>query len=129
MAARKGGKQPIPPGLSTCPQNKVTHPARKAGVAPIRRRPHEEIARDKEKIAHEKQQKIQRDAQARVKAAQIKDRLHQEDLDCKIHGNYPAHTEVMPFKPLMATRQDSTEESELAIDLETCDKDIELQKK
>ncbi|KAG6852257.1 hypothetical protein C0991_001508, partial [Blastosporella zonata] len=104
MAARKGGKQPIPPGLSTRPQNKATHPAKKAGVAPIRRRPHEEIAREKEKIAHEKEQKIQRDAHARVRAAQIEDRLHQEDLDREIYDNTESAIETCDEDELQKTQ-------------------------
>ncbi|KAG6806380.1 hypothetical protein H0H92_011552, partial [Tricholoma furcatifolium] len=78
-----GGKiaQQLPPGLKTRARNKDTHPAAAVGLAPKLRGSREEIQKRQVLSAQEKKDKIAADAQARLHAAEVEDRLRQEDIE------------------------------------------------
>ncbi|KAG6811291.1 hypothetical protein H0H92_008158 [Tricholoma furcatifolium] len=81
--------QQLPPRLTTRARNKDTHPAAAVGLAPKLRGSREEIQRRHALSAQEKKDKIVADAQARLHAAEIEDRLRQEDIDRERIANHP----------------------------------------
>ncbi|KAG6807469.1 hypothetical protein H0H92_007350, partial [Tricholoma furcatifolium] len=97
-------KLPISPGLQTRARNKTVHPAKDAGVAPIPRRSHAETMAEKAQIAEEKHQQAEREAQAKLRAVQIEDRLRQEDMDREKNGNHPQQSHLAAFKPQTAPK-------------------------
>ncbi|KAG6808919.1 hypothetical protein H0H92_002375 [Tricholoma furcatifolium] len=108
MAAsgRRGGQE-VPQGLKTHPTNKNVHPAAAAGVAPkpcgsrTEKKENRKL-REKQKAAIE-----DKEAQARIQAAEIEDRLQEEDDYRDSAANHPALCNVSHFRPTLVEKSDT----------------------
>ncbi|KAG6823528.1 hypothetical protein H0H92_009896, partial [Tricholoma furcatifolium] len=59
---------------------------------------------EKAQITEEKCQQAEREAQAKLRAAQIEDRLREEDMDREKNGNHPQRSHLAAFKPPTAPK-------------------------
>ncbi|KAG6808989.1 hypothetical protein H0H92_002079 [Tricholoma furcatifolium] len=100
MAAsgRRPGQEALQ-GLKTHPGNKNMHPAAAAGVAPKPRGSRAEQKENRELREKQKATIEDKEAQARIQAAEIEDRLQEEDYYRDSAANHPAPRNVLHFRP------------------------------
>ncbi|KAG6805828.1 hypothetical protein H0H92_013817, partial [Tricholoma furcatifolium] len=92
-------KRPLPPPIGTRTQNKEVHPAVKAGVTARPRRSGEEVEAERTRKSQEKRQREEEEDRSRSHAADIEDRLRQEDIQRELTANHPPTATTEVFRP------------------------------